>query len=302
MNKRLIYAAGFLLLTAFSGSAQTAAFLDHFNCYFAPAPLQSQFLWLQDQFDVRRNEVESIYDLRMELFCNPAKKTLIGSTVVPAIPIAHADAHLAWYRLSPQPSIPRLVPISNQFGPQTLETGEAEFLAVPSGKQPIAATVPAQFPPIPPQGELDHFKCYSATGPSIGKTVLLNDQFFTSDRTEVAAVLQPRFFCNPVQKTTLNPQGCGPGVPCPTVNTPINPNPNHQPDHLTCYLTSTRSTFSGVVFYNNQFVPPGTAPTVALKNPVLLCVPTTKSEDWQEIPPGSTVGSGPGRRLLTSHS
>jgi hypothetical protein len=277
---------GLLLLFALaaSASAQTQpAVLDHFNCYVTPGqPLVPQFGWLQDQFDVRNRSTETIYDIRMSYFCNPAKKTVISSVVIPTVPIAHPEAHLAMYRITPQSTvIPRSVPINNQFGPQILVTGEVEFLAVPSGKAPISANGgPVTLPAIPEPGVLDHFTCYSASGASINRRVLLNDQFFTTS-AEAAVVLTPRLFCNPVSKTVPPQTGCPVGQFCATVTTPI----AHPTAHMACYLMSTTTPFAGVVAYNNQFVLPSTLPTVNLTNPSLLCVPSSKSEDWVAIPP-----------------
>jgi hypothetical protein len=212
------------LLFASSGNAQTPP-LDHFNCYFAPSLQQPRFARLQDQFDPRRNTNETIYDLKLALFCNPVSKHVItissnGNGGGPPTVITHPEAHLAMYLTNPQTSIRRQVPINNQFGHQTLLTGEAELLAVPSGKAPIISTapVPAQLPAIPGAGVLDHFRCYSASGPSVSKIVLLKDQFFTSG--ELANVLTPRFFCDPVQTTVLSPN-CPTGQLCPTITTPI---------------------------------------------------------------------------------
>ena len=272
-----------LVLAAMTANAQQPpAVLDHLLCYLTPQqPLVPQLAYLQDQFDARINPqgVETIYDIRMGLFCNPVKKTVIGSTVV-TVPVANPTAHMAMYRTTPQPTVvPRSVPVNNQFGPQTLITGEAEFLGVPSGKTPIGANGgPVSLPPVPEPSMLDHFRCYSASGPSINKRVMLNDQFFTGT-PEDAEVLTPRLFCNPVAKTVLSPT-CPTGQFCPVQTTPI----SHPASHMVCYQISPSTSFQGVVVYNNQFVAPGTLPTAKLMSPVLLCVPSSKSEDWVPIP------------------
>lgn len=279
--KPLTLLFGLLLLFVSGASAQTAV-LDHFNCYITPGqPLVPQEAFLSDQFDVRDKIFDSISDIRMALFCNPVKKTVISSTVIPTVPIAHPDAHLAMYLTTPQgTAVPRSVQVSNQFGTQTLVTGEAEILAVPSGKTPIPPNGgPVSLPPIPEPGELDHFRCYSASGPSINQRVLLNDQFFVSN-AEAATVLTPRLFCNPVSKSVPPPSGCPAGMFCQFPNTPI----THPGAHMVCYLMSPATPFTGVVAYNNQFVPAGTLPTVKLMSPDLLCVPSTKAENWTDIP------------------
>jgi len=213
---------------------------------------------------------------------------IAATTVPPTVPIINPQAHLAMYLTTPQATaVPRLVPITNQFGAQTLTTGEAELLAVPSGKTPIAATVAnVTLPPIPAPGVLDHFRCYSASGATLNRQVLLNDQFFTTN-SEAAMVLTPRFFCNPVIKT-VPPTNCPTGQFCPVETTPI----FHPTAHLACYLISPATPFQGIVAYNNQFVAPGTLPTVALKSPAILCVPSTKSENWKPIPPNPLGTTG----------
>ena len=278
---RFFWALPFVLVPA--ACAQTPAVLDHFACYLTPSqPQLPQIAWLQDQFDVRNNNsVDTIYDIQMLLFCNPTKKTVISATAPPpTVPIAHPTAHLAMYKITEQQAmIPRSVPITNQFGAQTLITGEAEMLAVPSGKSPIPLNGgPVSLPPVPDPGVLDHFLCYSASGPAINRTVLLNDQFFV-EAPEAATVLTPRFFCNPVRKTVL-PGSCPAGQFCATQTTPI----SHPSSHMACYLMSVKTPFQGIVAYNNQFVLPGTLPTAKLTSPVLLCVPSAKSEAWTPIP------------------
>src|SRR5208282_4665045 len=158
-------------------------------------------------------------------------------------------AHLLMYEINPQASIPRHVTVVNQFGTSSLQTGRAVILAVPSGKALLSASTPPQPPAIPPEAELDHFKCYAAAGDAINAVVSLTDQF----RTEQVEVLRPFLFCNPAVKEVLNPNnpaGAGP------TTTPI----NHPLSHLVCYLT-TPVAFQGVVIYNNQFAIPGTLPT-----------------------------------------
>ncbi len=281
------------LLAASSASAQALPTIDHFFCYFAPGELRPEFALLSDQFDVAPATIplptfERVTDLRSILFCNPAAKVHAGVTT----PIQHPDAHLAMYRINPQLATPRLVNISNQFGTATLQTGAAEILAVPSGKTPInaAGTVPAALPPIPPATELNHFQCYAASGPDltapaagppVGVVVGIKDQF----RSDFAAieVLRPFLFCNPVTKITVdttNPLG-----PVPVVTPILGPTAPPALTHMTCYLT-TRVAFQGVVMYNNQFVLPGTLPTLTLGPGEVLCVPTAKLS-WSVIQPSA---------------
>ncbi len=82
---------------------------------------------------------------------------------------------------------------------------------------------------------LDHFKCYSARGQSVGASVGLKDQF--DKEVESVTVLGPVGFCNPVQKLHDDEL------------TPIE-NPR---DHLTCYRFTPPSTKLNLVHAANQF-------------------------------------------------
>jgi hypothetical protein len=248
--------------------------LDHFYCYFALGPVQPATVLLQDQFDVALNQSEQVQDLRIVRFCNPVQKTTSSGTVTS---IQHPADHLAMYLITPEPIIPRVVIVRNQFGTQSLRTGNAVVLAVPSGKVwpvPPPGAVPPPTPPIPT--DLDHFKCYLASGRSIDQPVLLKDQFVPDTTPGVfAAVLQPILFCNPVQKTVPT----SPVVP--PVVTPIT-NPIA---HLVCYVT-TRRAFQSTLLYDNQFSPQ-LAP-LPVSNPDFLCAPSFKLR-WAEIPVPTTL-------------
>jgi hypothetical protein len=270
---------------AMDAQVQIPTNLDHFNCYLAPGPIQPATALLHDQFDIAPPSAtflpgffETVTDLRSVLFCNPVQKTLVtGATTQ----ILHADAHLMMYLINPQASTPRKVTVVNQFGTTTLQTGRALILAVPSGKALLtpAGAAPA-LPAIPAQTELDHFKCYEAAGETATVPVTLTDQF----RTEKVQVLRPILFCNPTLKEVLNGDNAIAAVPTVTpVTYPLS--------HLTCYLT-TPVPFQGVVVYNNQFVIPGTFPTLTLSQSEILCVPSAKSS-WSVIPPPAQISSGP---------
>jgi hypothetical protein len=245
--------------------------LDHFNCYFAPGPVQQVVLSLQDQFDI--GVTETVRDLRTYQLCNPVEKTLPGGQVTP---IQHALDHLIMYVINPQRNTPRVVLVRNQFGDQYLRVGNSVILAVPSGKS--VQTSPTALPTRPPiPTDLDHFKCYVATGASLDKLVSLKDQF----QTEVVKILHPYLFCNPVRKTVGLPGASALGT---TTTTPIN-NPTA---HLTCY-TTTPKPFQATVFYNNQFVlPTGPVPSLAVSQSEILCVPSFKLR-WSVITPPTSL-------------
>jgi hypothetical protein len=291
MLKRLTLVVLSLVVGAGVGSAQFLPSgppeLDHFYCYFVQSPLQQMAVQLQDQFDVRLQQIETITDLRAVRLCNPVQKTLPNGVTTP---IQHPQDHLLFYLINPQPVIPRLVLVDNQFGLQLLRTRNAEVLAVPSGKAlPVVSasgTVgPPAAPPIPQ--DLNHFKCYSASGDVSSRVVSLQDQF-QSVQTEV---LEPILFCNPVQKTIPAPPSAVGGLPG-TVTPIVDPRA-----HLTCYTTVPRP-FQGVAYYNNQFVPAGPVgsvppttvpPELTVLSSDILCLPSYKL-GWIEINyPSATV-------------
>ena len=245
-----------LLLTALTGvmSAQTPV-LDHFRCYVAQTPIALAVpIRLQDPFDSPTGIFENITSLATARFCNPVKKTLTGGGTTPIVNINH---HLTMYAINQQPIVARTAVINNQFGTQNLVLADAKFLLVPTGKG---------IPPVPapsPSTDLDHYKCYAASGPSlVMPPVVLADQF----TTETVTVLQPVLFCNPVLKIHGN------------VTTPI----QHPTAHLTCYATSA-SHFPGITINTlNQFA----LATLAVRQPDLLCAPSTKLS-WTVVVPTS---------------
>lgn len=217
--------------------------VDHFRCY-PPLnnPVVNTNIQLIDQFDAALHAVENINQLTIFRFCNPAKKA-VGGVVTPIVNIKH---HLTFFLINPQPLIMRAVTVRNQFGTQTLSVADARALAVPTGK----AIFPNPAPPAPL--DLDHYKCYIASGNPVNVLVTLSDQFFG----ETVGVTQPLAFCNPVKKIH---DGVTTGI--------LNPD-----GHLVCYAT-TPSAFAGAtVNISNQF---GLF-TLELSRPDLLCVPSLK--------------------------
>ena len=255
MKNHLKYVIGILLVVTGVANAQVPPVneaLDHFKCYF---PLEARVLQqeppvqLQDQFDIARNEFETVKDMRIVRFCNPVEKTR-GRRITPII---HPTHHLTMFLINPQPIIPREVVVRNQFGVQHLDVRDPQVLAVPTGK---SLTLGVQ--PTPPT-DLDHYKCYNASGRKIGAVVRLRDQF----HTELVRVLEPMGFCNPVRK----------------IHGDRNVGVQNAKDHLTCY-TITPTPFQGTVVIANQF---GLGP-VSLAKADILCVPSQKVK-WEEVLP-----------------
>src|SRR5262249_27513827 len=219
--------------------------VDHFRCYIVPlSPTLNVNVLLVDQFDAAANQVEEITALTIVRFCNPVQKTLSTGDVTPIVNIKH---HLTLFTINTQPIVLRTVVIKNQFGQQVITTADARILAVPTGKG-----LPPN-PPPPPSTDLDHYKCYTASGNAVNAPVLLKDQFLSEDTT----VLRPVLFCNPVKKTH--------GIIVVGI---LNPDV-----HLTCYATSA-SHFAGTsINIRNQFVGLN---SLALPQPDLLSLPPLK--------------------------
>jgi hypothetical protein len=133
------------------------------------------------------------------------------------------------------------VQVDNLFGPQTIETTKPTHLAVPTGKDPS---------PVPTA--LDHFLCYEARGPSIGKGLRVTDLWMR----ERVVVAFPSLFCNPVEKTHSS------------ITYPV----QHPTDHLLCYSVA-ELTFAPTANLDvtNQFG----GQSLGVQQIDKLCVPTT---------------------------
>lgn len=237
--KNLLTIAAVLVVLSSAAFAQYET--DHFKCYLptATTALPAQPVVLIDQFGTSTAKVGTIWR-----FCNPTFKNHNGVIT----PIINPDAHLAIHKAGGQPTVTREVRIENQFGQQTIVTGQARFIAVPTQKEPHG-----------PAFNLDHFNCYAVTTSNpAAANVGLSDQWFASTHK----VARPFLFCNPVQKTHN-------GVVTPII---------HPKDHLTCYKMTPRP-FDKTVQLHNQFG----NPLFRSKQADMLCVPTTKLT-WQVIP------------------
>ena len=230
--------AAALLLCSASAFAQYET--DHFKCYLplATSPIPTQPVQLVDQFGASQAKIGSIWR-----FCNPTEKDRNGVIT----PITNPDAHLALQLEKTKGVVAREVTFENQFGQQSVITGKAKYLGVPTQKDPHG-------PPF----NLDHFNCYAVTaGKALGETVGLTDQWFASKHKLGAPVL----FCNPVQKTHN-------GVVTQII---------HPKDHLVCYKAKPVAIDKAVQLHN-QFGDP----KFESKQADMLCVPTTKLE-WHVI-------------------
>jgi hypothetical protein len=232
--------------------------VDHFRCYFTPRlPVEQSPTVLQDQFDVATKTVERVNQLQIIRLCNPVTKITADGKITP---IVNPNHHLTMFRFNPQQVVPRVAVISNQFGEQQITIRDPGVLAVPTGKAKVPNLAPA------PPTDLDHYKCYSASGQAVNQVVALKDQF----TSEPVRVLEPIGFCNPTRKAHA---GKVFGI-------------KNADAHLACYVT-TPSQFAGAaVNIQNQFV----KRPIRVLRPDILCVPSLKLQ-WAPVP---GVGTNPG--------
>lgn len=215
------------------GEAQTfpGPHEDHFEVYQLPAGFSYLFpgpLKLNDQF----GEVLT-HDVSLAKFATPVRKN--------NEPMLDPIRHQTWWKLyQAQPK--RIVTLENQFGPQTWQVGDAQYLVLPALKYQTGE------PPLS-----NHYLCYDAVGPVTPMHVTLEDQFgFWS-----GFAVQPVVFCNPVQKTD----------PAGRVYPILDPEA-----HLACYRLDPPIPFNITVFAQDQF---GGWNFVIVQND-WLCVPSFK--------------------------
>jgi hypothetical protein len=219
--------------------AQTDLKLDHFKCYITQGQPRDAKILLRDQFDdPRQDDVFLRWPVR---FCNPVEKRRLDTGEV--TPILNPDNHLKMYLFVGSEWAPvRKVKITNQFGTKTIQVYQPEVLAVPTQKQGHE----------PPQ-DLDHFKCYRASGKSVKRRVNLRDQFHVEENVLVS---EPFAFCNPTEKVHD-------GVLTPILN---------KDAHLTCYRITKKPFALTGLQVRNQFG----IEVLDLREADLLCVPTIK--------------------------
>ena len=147
-------------------------------------------------------------------------------------------SHLTCYQINDGTAGPAVIS-TNQFGAQPLTLGAPDSLCVPT--ENLISPGPVS---------VDHYKCYLASGTSVGIGVLLQDQF----GSDSVIVLSPLLFCTPAAKN---------GEP---IVDPVT--------HLTCYDTVPNSVTPGPIPTLNQF---SASPEVlSLLGAESLCVPSTK--------------------------
>jgi hypothetical protein len=180
-----------------------APYPNHFKVYDVDNIPVNEIVLLEDQF----TNLATI-TLEFDLFANPVDKNFEG--------ILDINEHQKWYSLLDEVPVPRTFDVSNQFGAEQWQTTLLRYLVVPSSKDgspgPGSCTAPAPSVGLPCAqhsdcdvipgdgvcGGLRHFMCYDAVGTHDPIIVELDDQFGPEPGV---AVLLPRYWCNPVQKT-----------------------------------------------------------------------------------------------------
>jgi hypothetical protein len=217
-------AVTWLLVGPTAGLAQT---LDHFRVYpnSPDTGADGPIVQITDQFGSQTTDLGN--PIR---FLVPVSKN--------GEPIFDDFSHLTCYQITDGAAGPAVIS-TNQFGAQPLNLGVPDSLCVPTEKLIFPGPV-----------NVDHYKCYLASGASLDVGVALQDQF---EQTS-AIILNPRLFCTPAAKN---------GEP---ITDPVT--------HVTCYDTTPPGVAPGSVPILNQFLP---APDIlTLFEADMLCAPSTK--------------------------
>jgi hypothetical protein len=237
---------GLVVMAAMTAGIATA--VDHFRVYpnSGGTGIDGPIVQLADQFGTQTT------DLGVPVrFMVPAEKN--------GEPLVDFFSHLTCYQIVDGVAGPPVIS-TNQFGVQPLTLGVPDSLCVPTEKLITPGPI-----------NIDHYKCYVASGASVDVGVALQDQFSQTS----PIVLDPKLFCTPVDKN-------GEGILDPI-------------SHLTCYGTTPPGLAPGPIPILNQFTP---APDVlGLLEADMLCAPSTKQvieppgpDHFQAYP--TTAGAG----------
>jgi hypothetical protein len=248
-SSRVVTALTTLAATWLLVAPTTATAVDHFRVY-PNSPgfgIDGPVVLIDDQFGTQTTDLG-----RPIRFMVPVSKN--------DEPLFDFFSHLTCYQIVDGAEAPAVIS-TNQFGAQPLTLGVPDSLCVPTEK--LIAPGPVN---------IDHYKCYFASGSPIDVGVFLQDQFGQTS----AIVLSPRLFCAPAAKN---------GEP---IADPIT--------HLTCYDTTPPGVAPGPVPILNQFLP---APDLLeLLESDLLCAPSTKQiqpppepDHFQGYPTTPVVGN-----------
>jgi hypothetical protein len=242
-----------LLLTAvlvFAGANAMAQIVpptwDHYKVYYNSNPAAVNIpVLLTDQFGSHAMTATAL-----DRFMNPVEKAIPGG---PVSGITNPLLHYSWWKIWRNPGEGdnewRVV-VSNQFGDQTLRVFD-HVGSVFSLLNPAVKNQPGTLPPS------NHYKCYPCAWWDVQvplPAILMTDQFGQWNAT----VMQPSWFCNPVEKQV------GPDV-----------HPIIQPaQHYVCYDFDPTDPRIFPAIFMDQFVPVMTP--IELSNSNMICVPSIK--------------------------
>jgi hypothetical protein len=166
----------------------------------------------------------------LEKFANPTEKIHVDGTVSP---IVDPLIHQTWWRIDvPQPA--RTIVGIDQFGTSQWHLRDAKYLLNPALKN----VLPGPGGEYPPPPVWNHYVCYDALGPTVGKPVILVDQF---GQTNVV-VVYGKLFCNPAEKRTTDATG----------NVHVDPIIDYAA-HLACYVTQDATPMTRSITAVDQF-------------------------------------------------
>ena len=156
---------------------------DHFQSYPTTLGIGSDgpIVQITDQFGSQTTDLRE-----PNRFLVPVDKNGEG--------IGDPISHLTCYQITDGDAGPQVIS-TNQFGVQPLTLGVPDSLCVPTEKLISPGLV-----------DLDHYKCYVASGAQIDLGVTLTDQF----QARTALVLDPKLFCTPASPPTTRARGIDP--------------------------------------------------------------------------------------------
>jgi len=211
---------------------------NHYKVYHTTPVTIVKPVLLTDQFGAY-----NAVDFVRVRWSNPATK--IHPDTGDEFPPVDPFIHQLWWELFLPPMPARDVVGIDQFGAHTWTLLHPRYLLNPALKN---VPPPAQ-PPV-----WNHYLCYEAIGPPLGRPVILIDQFGTAN----VVVLHGRWFCNPVEKRHLDGTGYYPILDYKA--------------HLACYLIQDPNPMAHFITGIDQF---GNW-QMDIFNDDCLCVPALK--------------------------
>jgi len=214
-----VLAAACMMYAAAAAAQATLPHENHYKVYRTTPITVVKPVSLVDQFGPI-----TWTDFVLERFANPAEKIHPDGTVFPIIdPIIHQ----MWWRIHvPQPA--RTIVGIDQFGTSQWHLRDAVYLINPALKNVTPDPIGGPHPPI-----WNHYVCYEALGPTVGRPVIVVDQF---GQTNVV-VIQGKLFCNPAEKRAD-------GIIYPIIDYAA---------HLACYLVQDPTPMTRSITAIDQF-------------------------------------------------